>query len=68
MGVLEVQQPDAVWERPRFVEDLRARTRIGVKGRLVMPAAMREALGMAENEVIDLRHSIILSLGAPVPI
>jgi hypothetical protein len=67
MGVLEVQQPDAVWERPRFVEDLRARTRIGVKGRLVMPAAMREALGMAENEVIDLRHSIILSLGAPVP-
>ena len=55
MDVLELQEPEAVWERPKLVEDHRVRTRIGAKGRLVIPVAMRKKLGMTENEVIDLR-------------
>ncbi len=55
MGALEVQKPEAVWECPKFVEDHRVRMRLGAKGRLVIPAKIREVLGMAEGEVIDLR-------------
>ncbi|HUD74319.1 MAG TPA: AbrB/MazE/SpoVT family DNA-binding domain-containing protein [Terracidiphilus sp.] len=34
--------------------ELRTRIRIGEKGRIIIPAAMRQALGMVEGEMIDL--------------
>jgi len=34
---------------------LRARTRLGEKGRFVIPAAMRQALGVDTGGVLDLR-------------
>ena len=35
--------------------ELKARTRLGEKGRVVIPAPMRQALGMDAGGVLDLR-------------
>lgn len=54
MGTLEVSGAYAVWERLGVDENLRVRTRIGAKGRLVIPVAMREALGIVDGAMLDL--------------
>jgi AbrB family looped-hinge helix DNA binding protein len=51
MGVTGIE--DKTEENPS--RELRARVRMSDKGRLVIPAPMREALGMTVGGVIDLR-------------
>jgi AbrB family looped-hinge helix DNA binding protein len=55
MKTVGLQEPKVGGEQSKVVEELRVRTRIGKKGRIVIPAPMREALGMAEGDVLDLR-------------
>lgn len=54
MGTVELQEPEVAWERPKFVDELWARMRMGAKGRVVIPAAMRGALGIADGDMLDL--------------
>ena len=55
METLEAGQVQTIWQRPKDQEPLRARMRMGAKGRLVIPAAMREALEIADGQVVDLQ-------------
>jgi AbrB family looped-hinge helix DNA binding protein len=55
MEILEPQEQQVAWERPRIVEDHRVRMRIGAKGRLVIPAVMRAALGIADGDMLIVR-------------
>jgi len=55
MEVLEVQEQKVGRKWPRFVDKLWVRTRMGEKGRVVIPGALREALGMADGDILDMR-------------
>jgi AbrB family looped-hinge helix DNA binding protein len=55
MEALKVQEPKVGRKWPRFVGKLWVRTQMGEKGRLAIPAALREAMGMADGDVLDMR-------------
>lgn len=48
---MEVLEP----EKPKEIQELQIRTHLGGKGRIVIPAAVREALRMVEGDVLKLR-------------
>jgi len=41
-------------EKPKEIQELQIRTHFGRKDRIVIPAAVREALGMVEDDVLEL--------------
>ena len=59
MGAVAPAKPSGRTKRRELakqlaIPELRTRVRIGEKGRIIIPAAMRQALGMVEGEMIDL--------------
>ncbi len=55
MEVLELQEQKVGRKWPRFLDKLWVRTRMGEKGRVVIPAALRDAMGTADGDVLDMR-------------
>jgi AbrB family looped-hinge helix DNA binding protein len=55
MKVLELDDHKVASMLPSGDETLRIRTRIGGKGRIVIPAPMREALQIVDGDVLDLQ-------------
>ena len=55
MATLAPKKNEGVQERIREIGKLWVRMRIGAKGRIVIPADMREAMGIKDGEMLDMK-------------
>src|ERR1700679_699784 len=55
MATLALRKKESVQERVREIGKLWVRMRIGAKGRIVIPADMREAMGIADGDMLDVK-------------